>query len=191
MTIWTQFRQEIQSKERQSALLVILTALVALGFGWGVKTAVANQTRPFTRHGISAEVPAGWLIQEGTGELLLVARNPADMDQRYRIQLLDGNSDLSLLANQQSQNRARLESTFIVLDETTIVADGRDGYKVTSAWVNTPSGQMPIIIEVVDYYFPIDNQVLVISLESAQTKFTDAFAHFQKFRASVIYEAGG
>ncbi|MFQ5422224.1 MAG: hypothetical protein ACE5FD_04060 [Anaerolineae bacterium] len=191
MTILTQLRQEIQPKERQSALLVILTALVALGLGWGVKTAVANQTRPFTVRSISAEIPAGWLVQEGTGELLLVARNPADMDQRYRILLLDGNSDLPLLANQHSQNRARLESTFIVLDETAIVADGRDGYKVTYAWVNTPAGQMPIIIEGVDYYFPVDDQALVISLEAAQTEFAGAFARFQQFRASVTYEAGG
>ena len=202
MTVLTQLRQEIQTKERQSALLVILMALIALGLGWGVKTAVTNQTRPFAKNGISAQVPAGWLAQEGTGELLLVARNPAAMSQRYRIQLLDGDADkssvadLSALAYQRNQNRTRLEPTFTVLGETAIVADGRDGYKVSYAWISSqagqmPRGQMPAIIEGVDYYFPVENGVMVISLEADQTDFADAFSQFQRFRASVTYEAGG
>jgi len=197
MTVWTQLRQEIQTKERQSALLVILMALIALGLGWGVKTAVANQTRPFAKQGISAQVPAGWLVQEGAGELLLVARNPAAMSHRYRIQLLSEDAaDLSALANRRNENRARLEPTFTTLDETAIVADGRDGYKVSYAWVNSqtgqmPTGRMPAIIKGVDYYFPVENGVMVISLEADQTDFADAFSRFQRFRASVTYEAGG
>ncbi len=191
MTVLTQLRQEIQTKERQSALLVILMALVALGLGWAVKTAVANQTRPFAQNGISAQVPAGWLVQEGAGELLLVARNPAAMSQRYRIQLLNEATDLSALANQRNENRTRLEPTFTILDETAIVADGRDGYKVSYAWISSQAGQIPAIIKGVDYYFPVENGAMVISLEAEEADFADAFSRFQRFRASVTYEAGG
>ncbi len=184
-------KKEIQSRERLSALLVILLTLLALSLGWAVKTAVANQTRPFASQGISAEAPAGWLAREGTGELVLLARNPASLDQRYRILLLPGSADLTAVADQRNQNRARLDDTFTVLEQTPIVADGRDGYKVSYALVDAAGGSMPAVIEGADYYFPMSDKVVVVSFEAEQADYAAAFAQFQDFRASVAYEGGG
>ncbi|MCP5097239.1 MAG: hypothetical protein GY943_16960 [Chloroflexi bacterium] len=177
--------------ERNSFLLVLLFALISLAVGWGVKTAVQDQTRPFSSHGISAEIPAGWLVQEGAGDLIFVARNPQAMDQRYRVQLLTGDSDLTASAQMQIDTRRQRDDSFRILEETPIVVDGQDGYKVSYAYVDAAETGMPSVIEGVDYYFPSTDATLVISYESDHEDFANTFSQFQQFRASVSVQAGG
>ncbi len=185
------FKKDIQKRERLSALLVILLTLLALLLGWAVKTAVTNQTQSFASQGITAEPPAGWLVQEGAGEFVMLARNPAALDQRYRILMLPGGGELTAVAAQRNQNRGRMDDSYTVLEQTPIVADGRDGYKVSYALVNTDTGRLPTIIEGVDYYFSMDNKIVVVSFEAEQADYAANFAQFQDFRASVAYEGGG
>lgn len=180
-----------KNDERLPTLLVIGVVLAALLLGWVIKENVTGQGRPFSQNGVSGELPAGWLTQDGTGDLLLVARNPQAPDERYRINRLTPNTDLAALAAVQNGERARLEPTFRVVEETPIVVNGRDGYKVSYAYIDDSGTGMPAVIEGVDYYFLEGDAVLVISLEAAHENFAEAFPRFQTFRDAVVYEAGG
>jgi len=176
--------------ERNSVILVILMAVISLILGGMVKTAVSDQTRTVTQNGITAQLPAGWLVQNGTGDLRIVARNPQSLNTRYRVNLLDGD-ELAAAAAQRNENRARLDASYRVLEETPIVVNGRDGYKVSYAFVNAADEGMPSVIEGVDYYFAEGDEIIVVSFEAEKADFAAGFSQFQQFRKTVIYQAGG
>ncbi|MCA9920735.1 MAG: hypothetical protein KC421_00110 [Anaerolineales bacterium] len=178
------------SDERMSMILVLVVAVIALLLGGMVKTAVQDQTRSVTQNGVSAEVPAGWLVQDGTGDLRLVARNPQSLSTRYRVNVLPG-GELAAAAGNRNADRAGLEQTYRILDESPIVVNGRDGYKVSYAFVDDEGAGMPSVIEGVDYYFADGSEIVVVSFEAEENDFTAGFSQFQQFRESVVYQAGG
>lgn len=176
-----------QREERLSALFVIAVALLAILLGAVVRSSAQNQTRPFSGGGISAEIPAGWLVQEGTGDLVMIARNTQSLDQLYRVNLLEDGA-LSEVATAQNQIRAGMDETFRVVAETPIIVRGREGYRVNYAFVDDDLVDVPTVIEGVSYYFPDPNGVLVLSYEANSSKFDDGVPRFQRFRASVVVE---
>ena len=176
--------------ERRSAAVMIGLLLLSLLLGWQVKTAVQNATRPIERSGISVAVPDGWLVQDGSGDLVLVARNPQAFDQLYRISRLPGVTDLAQLADNRNLARLRLDDTYRVLDASAIVFDRRDGHKVSFARADADSPGMPHIVEGIDYYFANGDEVIILSLESRSETFAQALPYFQKFVQSVSYQGG-
>ena len=178
-----------ESQERLSVLLVLGVVILSLLLGTLVKNRVQNQTRPFSRKGVTAEIPTGWLVQNGTGDLVLVARNAQALDQLYRVNVLDGGA-LTAVANQNNSFRAGIDSTFRVVEETPIIVRGREGYKVVYGFVQDEQGSMPTVIEGVDYYFDEGDAVLVISYEADVAEFEEGVSQFQTFRASVNYQGG-
>ena len=182
--------QQREKHEQLSMILVLGFALLSLLIGWQVKTAVQYQTRPFSNQAVQADIPSGWLAQNGAGNLALLTRNPQALEQRYRVTILSGGSELALLAADQNGERRQLESSYRILDETPIVVNGRTGYKVSYAFVNAKGQGMPLIIEGVDYYFVDGTKVLIISFEADQTEFEAGFDQFQRFLTSVKQGGG-
>jgi hypothetical protein len=182
--------QDRLAHERRSAILMIILLLVCLLLGWLVKTAVQNGTRSVEHSGFTAAVPAGWLVQDGTGDFIFIARNPQALDQLYRVSQLPAESDLAVLAENRNLTRTRLDNTFRVLEASPIVFAGKDAYKVSFARVDAVSPGMPTVIEGIDYYFAQGDQVMVLSLESHNETFAEALPNFQKFVQSVSYRAG-
>jgi len=158
--------------------------------GWQVKTAVQNATRPVEFSGFTAAVPAGWLVQEGAGDLVFVARNPQSLDQLYRVSQLPAATELDVLAENRNLARARLDNTYRVLDATPVVFAGQDTYKVSFARADVGSPGLPHAIEGVDYYFAQDAHVMVVSMESHGDTFADVLPGFQQFIQSVSYDSG-
>lgn len=171
--------------ERRSALLVAALFILCLLAGWWVKTAVQNNTRPVEIGGFTANVPDGWLVQEGAGDLLFVARNPQALDELYRVSQLPIAPDLAVLAENRNLARTRLDDTYRVLTAEPIVFAGQDGYKVSFARVDLASPGLPHVIEGLDYYFPDGEQVTVLSLEAQSDQFAEALPGFQSFVQSV------
>jgi hypothetical protein len=176
--------------ERRSALLVVGLVLLSLLFGWQVKTAVQDAQHTITHSGFTANVPTGWLIQDGAGDLVFVARDPQALDHLYRVSQLPLADDLAVLAENRNLARARQDDSYRALLAEPIVFAGRDGYKVSFARVDLDSPGMPHVIEGLDYYFPEGNQITVLSLEAASEAFTDALPAFQTFVQSVTYTSG-
>jgi len=176
--------------ERRSALITIILVLLALLLGWWVKTAVQNATRTIELSGYTAAIPDGWLVQEGAGDLIFIVRNPQALDELYRLSQLPSAADLAVAAENRNLARARLDSTFRVLEASPVVFAGQDAYKVSFARADVDSPGLPNVIEGVDYYFALDDQVMVLSLESKSATFTEALPGFQNFIQSVSYSAG-
>ncbi|VAW32543.1 hypothetical protein MNBD_CHLOROFLEXI01-1178 [hydrothermal vent metagenome] len=183
--------QDQLARERRSAILMGLLLLISLLIGWQVKTAVQNATRPIALNGFTAAIPNGWLLQEGTGDLLFVARNPQALDQLYRVSRESAGGGLEAMAINRNVARAQLDETYRVLDASPIVFNGQDGYKVSFARADFDSPGMPHIIEGIDYYFVFGDQIAILSLESKADTVADALPYFQKFVQSVSYQAGG
>ena len=178
------------ANERRSALLVTALVVLSLLLGWGVKTAVQNATRPLEIGGFTADVPDGWLVQEGAGDLLFVVRNPQALNELYRVSQLPIAPDLAALAENRNLARTRLDDTYRVLAAEPIVFAGQDGYKVSFARVDLVSPGLPQVIEGLDYYFPAGEQVNVLSLEAQSDQFAEALSGFQAFVQSVNKGSG-
>jgi hypothetical protein len=188
MTILTETKRH--AHEQRSAVLVFIVTVLALLAGWGVMTAVTHATTSVSRQGITAAAPAGWLVQEGTGDLIMVIRNPGALDELYRVSLLPEVPDLEAAAFTRGENRARQEAAFQIQETTPIVFDGRDGYKFTYAFADD-SGAKPVIVEGVDYYFPEEAGTLVLSFEAETDDFARDFPAFQQFMRSISLGSGG
>ncbi|MBK7894133.1 MAG: hypothetical protein WAS33_17740 [Candidatus Promineifilaceae bacterium] len=182
--------QERFAQERRSALLVVALVLLSLLLGWGVKTAVQNATRPIEIGSFTADVPDGWLVQEGAGDLLFVVRNPQALNELYRVSQLPIAPDLAALAENRNLARTRLDDTYRVLAAEPIVFAGQDGYKVSFARVDLASPGLPHVIEGLDYYFPASEQVTVLSLEAQSDHFAEALPGFQSFVQSIRHSSG-
>ncbi|WP_420630757.1 hypothetical protein [Candidatus Leptofilum sp.] len=186
--------QQNMAHERRSALLVVGLVILSLLIGWQVKTAIQNATRTVEVSGLTVNVPDGWLVQEGAGDLLFVARNPLAIDELYRVSQLpaepDLAPDLAALAENRNLARARLDDSYRVLSAEPIVFAGRDGYKVSFARVDLDSPGIPHVIEGLDYYFPEGDRVNVLSLEAESESFADALPAFQRFAQSMTNTGG-
>ena len=182
--------QEQTARERRSAVLMIVLLLVSLLLGWQVKTAVQNATRTIEHSNFTAAVPDGWLVQDGSGDLVFVARNPQAFDQLYRVSRVPAEGELGVLAENRNLARSRLDDTYRVLDASPVVFSGRDAFKVSFARADVDSPGMPHVIEGIDYYFAFADEVVILSLESQSETFADALPYFQKFVQSVSYNAG-
>ncbi len=183
----------ISQKERQERLSVYLVlgmAIMSLLLGVMVRNSAQNQTRTYSTSGISADIPAGWLVQEGTGDLIFVARNTHSLDQLYRVNLLEG-GELTAVVSEHNTYRQGVNNTFRVVEQTPIIASGREGVKVTYAFIDDEAESMPTVIEGVDYYFPEGDQIVVISYEADVAAFEAGFENFQSFRSSVNVSGGG
>lgn len=179
-----------QKQERLSAALVMIVFLTALGLGWVLKNGAANQTRPFGDETVSAQIPAGWLTHNGTGDLVLVARNSRALNELYRVNIFQNTTDLIAAAQDQNSERTSLDDSYRVLEQTPIVVNGRDGYKVSYAFVDAPEDDMPAVIEGVDYYFIEGSDILVISYEAETAVFAEGVEQFRDFRDSVALTGG-
>lgn len=177
-------------REQRSALFVFLTTVVALLAGLWVMTAVTTASNPVTRDSVTAAAPDGWLVQEGTGDLVMVIRNPRALDELFRVSQLPAEDDLETLASVRNINRARQEAVFSVLEATQIVFDGRDGYKVSYAYAENDNGE-PILVEGVDYYYLEEGNIVVVSYEAEAHTFSAGLPAFQRFLRSISVAKGG
>ncbi len=173
--------------DQKSTAFVILLTVVALLLGFWVKTAVTDQTRTVTQDNFSAVIPANWVSQSGQGDIIFIARNPQQPHQSYRVRRLSSAADLAEVANEQSLQRIQLDDAFRVLDETAVIINGREGYKVSFATVHNNVTGLPRIIEGTDYYFPEDNNTLIISFQAGSDTYDEAVEQFREFLISVSY----
>jgi len=173
-----------------------LTA-VALLLGWALRTATLTRTRPVEEAGVRIDVPAQWVVEPASGglsgqpspDLVLTSYDPLSPGTHYAIRVLPAQPDSSLaaLASFQNLQRAQSETAFRVLDQTPVVLDEREGYRVRFAYVDASEmSEAPVVYEGVDYYFPENGAVLVVTLETHHD-FDAAFTVFKDFAAAAQY----
>lgn len=184
----------VRPQARLSALLVLLLTLAALGLGWLVKLQVEGPARIVSQAGISLAVPSGWAVTAGPPGQLLVCWNVLAPEHRCSVSLLPSGEDVSLatVASQRQFQRGATLSYFRVLDQTPVLVKGREGYKVAYAFVDPgATGQLPVVVEGAEYYFPLEGQVVVLTFEDNAATFEQSSADFQRMLGSITFEETG
>jgi len=208
----TTINAAFEQTRRQASTLTTAITLIALLLGWGLKTFVEGQTRLVTVQEITAQVPAGWVIRENdvaaplsddpfqiahpdstqSPNLVFTAWNPLHPERHYSVSVYPGGTETTLpaTASVRTLNRGTQLKLYRVLDETPILVNGMDGYKVNFAYVDPGDvGKVPTVIQGIDYYFAHGDQTLVITLEIDNGNPNDQLSDFLKFVESV--EMGG
>ncbi|MCB9136521.1 MAG: hypothetical protein H6636_13935 [Anaerolineales bacterium] len=198
-----------EQNRRQASTFTTVITVIALLLGWGLKTYVQGQTRAVTVHEVRAQVPAGWIVQENDPvtnipsddpfqmkhpepsqnlNLVFTAWNPLHAERHYSVSLYPGGEGTALpdIASVRTLNRGTSLRLYRTLEGTPILVHGRDGYKVTFAYVDAGApGQVPTVIQGVDYYFAEGEQTVVITLEVDNGAPTDSLPEFLNFVQSV------
>jgi hypothetical protein len=180
------------TRERLSAYGVVAITLVALLVGWGLKTSIETRTSLIERDNITAAIPDGWLVQDGTEDLIFTTRHPLSPRPRYSVSLVaDGDRTLADVASDRNRSRDQILDSYAVLEETSIVRQDQEGYRVTFVYVASTTGGEPRIVKGVECSLVRQQYVLAISLESDAEDFDDALPGFERFLDSVSITEGG
>lgn len=189
--------QTMTSRSSSQTLYVFAATAIALLIGWGLMSYVTGNTRPVTLDGVSAAVPSGWVIEQPTtgplntgsevAGLVFTARDPLDPETRYLVSSLPASPDTDLGATTAIRNLQRAQdlTAYRVLEQTPVSLSGRDGYRVSFAYVDaSQADRVPVVYEGVDYYFAEGDHTIVVTLETARS-IEDALGAFQAFAAEV------
>lgn len=189
--------QTMTMRSNTQTWLVFAVTAIALLIGWGLMRFTLGQTRAVDVEGVSAAVPAGWTVEQPqTGPLaggpevaglVFTARDPLTPGTRYLVSSLPAapDTDLASTAAVRNLQRAQDNTAYRVLDQTPINLSGREGYRVTFAYVDaSQADQAPVVYQGVDYYFAEGDRTLVISLETRDS-LEDALPAFRDFAAGV------
>ncbi len=184
------------SQSTQSVWIVCAITILALLIGSGLKSIVENQTRPLERSGVTAQVPAGWIIEKGIeGEqTLFIARDPFGGSLRYTASLVPTATDMkpSDLAFTFNLQRGQEVTLFRTLDQNQEKLNGKDVLRVHYAFVD-PQNQtsLPLVIEGVEYIFMSYPNALIVAMEDETSQFQSALPSFKAFVSRMQVAAGG
>lgn len=173
-----------------SAMAVGAVTLLALLLGAAVRSSVENRSQTIELKGVTASVPANWIVQEGAGDLIFATWDPFVPNVRYAVFLLSesSSSELTDILSRRNLALAQTLESFRVLEESPIIRRGREGYKVTFAYVDSSAPGLPLIFQGVDYYYLTDGRILVISLQANEKDYDEALLRFEPFLDSVSYK---
>ena len=181
----------------RSEWIVIGMTIIALLLGYMLKTATLGQTRTVTAGEMTVELPAKWVVETASTGLIgnsqsdhskvLTAWDPLDPGTRYAVSSLPGgdSADLATMASLRNLQRAQSLSAYRVLEQTEVTLKGREGYKVSFAYVDASAKDRPPVVYLgVDYFFPDGEHVIVATLETYHD-YPSALAKFQDFAAAL------
>ncbi len=183
-----------------STTLVILVTIAALALGALVMSSARNRTRRIEHQGILAQVPAGWPVSRTSQSsgmirsdpiehgLIFSASDPLDPHLKYSVHRLPAASDMSMetVASARDLRRGRDLNLYRVTGATPVAVADREGYRVSFAYVKPGSpGDVPTVVNGLDYYFENQTDVLLVSLEAEKGGLQDALPRFLNFVRSV------
>lgn len=192
-TMSTSRSARTSKREQLSALAVAAVTAVALILGALLKSSVENRSQHVVRKGISAAVPANWIVEDGVSDLIFTTWDPFVPDIRYTVFLESnrGSQPLQEVAAERNLGLGKALDLFRVLEETPIIRRGLEGYKVTYAFIDTNPSGPPLVLRGVDYYFPQGTNVVVIGLQAHEQDYDESLLRFEAFLDSVSYRTGG
>lgn len=189
--------QTMSQRSGSHAWMVFVVTAIALLIGWGLKGFTEGQTREIAQGGVTATLPAGWVVENAQGGplgggqtsigLVFTARDPLDPATRYLVTTLPASpeTDLAAAAALRNLQRAQDNTAYRVLEQTPVTLKGRDGYRVTFAYVFAGRvDEVPVVYQGIDYYFVDGDATIIVTLETTQS-LEDALGAFQDFAAEV------
>ena len=179
-----------------SVWIVCAITLLALLLGMDLKNMVENQTRLFDHAGVTAQLPTGWLVQEGiVGEqTVFTARDPFIANLSYTASLVPTTADMmpSDLAFTFNLQHGQEVTLFRTIDQSQEKVNGKDALRVHYAYVDPKSqATLPVVVEGVEYIFLSQPKALIVAMEDETSQFSSALPAFMRFLGTVNYAGGG
>ena len=195
MTTSTRPMQNV-SPSTISVWIVSAITILALLFGMDLKNMVENQTHSLAYAGLSAQIPAGWIVQKGIAgeQTVFVARDPFGTNLSYTASLVPSSADIKLsdLAFTFNLQLGQQVTLFRTLDQSTVKVNGNDVLRVHYAYVDPKSQtDLPVVVEGVEYIFLSQPKALIVSMEDETSQFTNDLPSFMRFLGTVHYPVGG
>ena len=178
-----------------SVWIVSILTILALLFGADLQNMVENQTHTFDHAGVSARLPAGWLVQEGLAseQTVFTAGDPFTANLTYTASLVPTSADIkpSDLAFTFNLQRGQNVSLFRTIDQSQEKVNGKNALRVHYAYVD-PKGEttLPVVVEGVEYIFLSQPKALIVAMEAETSQFNSALPAFMKFLGTVDYHGG-
>lgn len=177
-----------------SVLAVVIITLAALGLGLVLKGSIESKSNPIQNgSGITGQIPEGWIIQDGKGELVFNAYSPFKPYERMTVFLLDDKEGIPLadVAGERDQQLAASLTSYRILEEQAVERKGKQGYKVNSAYIDDKAQGIPRVIQGVDYYFASNGKILVVTWRTDAAEYEDGLPAFLRVLDSIEYNPGG
>ena len=172
--------------DARQLLAVLVTAIAAVMLGWLLVVFTTGSARTTQAGGLEVQVPDGWVVRPGIGEVVLVASDPRSPGVRLSVsRTTDPAVRPATVLDRRLAARAALLTGFSVLDRTA----GADGSRVTETatftWAATPEGAAVEGMEGREEAVSASGGTIVTTLESPATDYADALPAFEAFSASI------
>jgi S1-C subfamily serine protease len=186
MTTVAMARRPDARAEWQSFLTVVATAIVAVAVGLVLLSAADHPSRSVERDGVTADIPAGWILTEPVGDLLFSAYDPLEPDRRYTVSAVDslGGTPEDVARTRLAERRPLLPG-FAILENGPATIGDVPTHRLRYTFASGLGGTSELI-EVREDYVADGDRVLVIGLEAAPDGFADDEAAFDGFARQVV-----
>jgi hypothetical protein len=169
-----------------STVTALLVSLALIAAGYALKAYVESRTVTVSGAGITAQAPASWQVIANPNEL--VVRDPVNQSTLYAASAIDAPTGALLadVAQAATGQRASLLLGYQMLDQQPIRLGARDGYRIHYAYSTVAGGATNAqLIEGVDLYFAAGARIVAVSYEAPASRFSSAYAGFERFAASA------
>ena len=181
--------------DRYSDWAVIIVTLVAVLLGWLLMSSVQSRSIAFDTGGVKGQMPAGWLTDQAAKGVVLhtTELGGSGFGTTYQLEIVPvaGNTSPSDAASLYSINRAQNLDTVRILDEQDVTVNGKNGYKVTYAYVDASSDltrvDVPVVVRGVDYFFIAGDHAVVATYHASESNYASDFARFRRFLESLNF----
>jgi hypothetical protein len=181
--------------DRYSDWAVIVVTLVAVILGWLLMSNVQSRAVPFDAGGVKGQMPAGWVTDQADKGVVLntTELGGSGFGTTYQLEVVPVASGATPadVASLYSIKRSQNLNTVRMLDQQDVTVNGKDGFKVTYAYVDASSDltrvDVPVVVRGADYFFVAGDHAVVATYHASEDNYTADFARFRRFLESLQY----
>ncbi len=181
--------------DRFAELSVVILTVIALAFGWVLKTSVENRSLAFNNQGITAQTPKGWLVSKSTGEEILhvTDRTAAGFGTTYIIseKTIAADTSAGQVVSLISLEYGNALTAFRVLKQQDVTVAGRQATEIDYVYVesaaNVTHAVIPVVVRGVDYVFIDNGKAVIVTYRADQSAFNTDLGRFLRFLVSVKF----
>lgn len=170
--------------EWRSFLAVLATTVIAVAVGLALLAATDNPSRRVEQGGVTADLPAGWILNEPVGDLLFSAYDPIEPDRRYTVAAVTTGGSPEDVARSRLSDRRPLLPGFALLEDSPAAIGDVATHRVRYTFAPSLNGSGDLV-EVREDYIADGDRVLVVGIEAPRDTFIEDEAAFERFARQV------
>lgn len=174
-----------------SFLAVLATTIVAVAAGLALLAATDHPSLRVDRDGVSADLPAGWILNDPAGDLLFSAYDPLEPDRRYTVAAVpaSGGTPEDVALARLTERRPLLPGFEILENEPAAIGDVAT-HRLRYTFAAGLAGSSELV-EVREDYLADGDRVLVVGLEAPRDGFAVDEGTFERFARQVAAGRAG